>query len=161
MASLWLRRKTSTILKWVRGTSQRESTLNQVREASPLLSLSSSSSLSLLSPLPPPFSYCIILSLSLLVTTIYVRKEEEKVYNAISLRELTLEELKHQVSQSVKVYIQTYRVYIYRNCMLLLCCFKVLENRQVFCFYSFFQISNKYDIPDEMIRFIYKKTKKG
>ena len=64
-------------------------------------SLSSFSSLSLLSPLPPLFSYCIILSLSLSVTTIYVRKEEEKVYNAISLRELTLEELKHQVSQSV------------------------------------------------------------
>ena len=138
MASLWLRRKTSTILKWVRGTSQRESTLNQVREASPLLSLSSSSSLSLLSPLPPPFSYCIILSLSLSVTTIYVRKEEEKVYNAISLRELTLEELKHQVSQSVKVYIQTYRVYIHCNCMLLLCCFKVLENRQVFLFLFLF-----------------------
>ncbi|XP_019858101.1 PREDICTED: grainyhead-like protein 2 homolog isoform X2 [Amphimedon queenslandica] len=52
------------------------------------------------------------------MTTIYVRKEEEKVYNALSLRELTVEELKHQ-------------------------------------------ISNKYDIPDEMIHFIYKKTKKG
>lgn len=57
-----------------------------------------------LSPFSSSSSFLLLynpLSLSLSVTTIYVRKEEEKVYNAISLRELTLEELKHQVSQSV------------------------------------------------------------
>ena len=31
----------------------------------------------------------------------------------------------------------------------------------IYLFIYLFQISNKYDIPDEMIHFIYKKTKKG
>ena len=52
------------------------------------------------------------------VTTIYVRKEEEKIYNALLLNIPTVDGLKTQISK-------------------------------------------KYDIPEEMIRYVYKKTKKG
>lgn len=77
MTLLWLRRKTLTSWRLGQETNQKELTLNQVMDG------------------PSP-SLCLLIDL-FIVTTIYVRKEEEKVYNALSLRELTVEELKHQV----------------------------------------------------------------
>lgn len=71
--------------------------------------------------------WCVVL------LTVYVKKEEEKVYHAVMLDTLTAHDFKMEVH--TKNVVRSIRV--------------------------FQQLAKKYDIPVDMISGLYKKTKKG